>query len=250
VRVLIVDDEPAARSRLHTMLEELDVEVTGEAANGLEALDRVSTQRPDVLLLDISMPEVDGFDVVRHLPDPRPLVIFQTAFDEHALRAFEHEALDYVVKPVALDRLRQALERARVRLETTRAANLGGDVLARLTAALPSIGSVRKPRILVRDGSGRLLLPLREILRFTAEEGAVTAIARGARWPSDYTLTELEDRIGPGFTRVSRSELVNVDHITRFEPLSDGSAELTLTDRTVVRVSRRRAPQVRRALEA
>jgi YesN/AraC family two-component response regulator len=143
VRVLIVDDEPAARSRLHTMLEELDVEVTGEAANGLEALDRVSTQRPDVLLLDISMPEVDGFDVVRHLPDPRPLVIFQTAFDEHALRAFEHEALDYVVKPVALDRLRQALERARVRLETTRAANLGGDVLARLTAALPSIGSVR-----------------------------------------------------------------------------------------------------------
>lgn len=232
------------------MLEELDVEVTGEAANGLEALDRVSTQRPDVLLLDISMPEVDGFDVVRHLPDPRPLVIFQTAFDEHALRAFEHEALDYVVKPVALERLRQALDRARIRLETTRAANLGGDVLARLTAALPSVGSVRKPRILVRDGSGRLLLPLREILRFTAAEGTVTAIARGARWPSDYTLTELEDRIGHGFARVSRSELVNVDHITRLEPLSDGSAELTLSDRTVVRVSRRRAPQVRRALEA
>ena len=250
MRVLIVDDEPAARARLHTMLEELDVEVTGEAANGLEALDRVTAQRPDVLLLDIAMPEVDGFDVVRHLPDPRPLVIFQTAFDEHALKAFEHEALDYVVKPVALDRLRQALERARVRLETSRAASLGGDVLARLTAALPTVGAVRKPRILVRDGSGRLLLPLREILRFTADEGNVTALARGARWPTDYTLTELEVRIGPGFTRVSRSELVNVDHITRFEPFSDGSAELVLTDRTAVRVSRRRAPQVRRALEA
>ena len=86
MRVLIVDDEPAARARLHTMLEELDVEVTGEAANGLEALDRVTAQRPDVLLLDIAMPEVDGFDVVRHLPDPRPLVIFQTAFDEHCQR--------------------------------------------------------------------------------------------------------------------------------------------------------------------
>lgn len=250
MRVLIVDDEPAARARLHTMLEELDVEVTGEAANGLEALDRITSQRPDVLLLDIAMPEVDGFDVVRHLSDPRPLVIFQTAFDEHALRAFEHEALDYVVKPVALDRLRQALDRARVRLETTRAASLGGDVIARLTAALPSVGQVKKPRILVRDGSGRLLLPLREILRFTADEGSVSAIARGVRWPTDYTLTELEDRIGTGFARVSRSELVNVDHVTRFEPVSDGSAELTLSDRTVVRVSRRRAPQVRRALEA
>lgn len=250
MRVLIVDDEPAARARLHVMLEELDVEVTGEAANGLEALERVSAQRPDVLLLDIAMPEVDGFDVVRHLPEPRPLVIFQTAFDEHALKAFEHEALDYVVKPVALDRLRQALDRARARLETTRAATLGGDVLARLTAALPGMHGVRKPRILVRDGSGRLLLPLREILRFSADEGSVSALARGARWPTDYTLTELEERIGPGFARVSRSELVNTDHITRFEPFSDGSAELTLSDRTLVRVSRRRAPQVRRALEA
>lgn len=249
MRVLIVDDEPAARARLHTMLEELDVEVTGEAANGLEALDRVSAQRPDVLLLDIAMPEVDGFDVIRHLPEPRPLVIFQTAFDEHALRAFEHEALDYVVKPVALDRLRQALERARVRLATARAATLGDDVLARLTAALPGVTAVRRPRILVRDGTGRILLPLREILRFTAESGSVAAVARGARWPADYTLTELEERIGPGFARVSRSELVNVDHIARFEPLSDGSAELTLSDKTVVRVSRRRAPQVRRALE-
>ena len=155
-----------------------------------------------------------------------------------------------MVKPVTLDRLRQALDRARARLETARAATLGGDVLARLTAALPGVQGIRKPRILVRDGSGRLLLPLREILRFSADEGSVSALARGARWPTDYTLTELEDRIGPGFARVSRSELVNTDHITRFEPLSDGSAELTLSDRTLVRVSRRRAPQVRRALEA
>jgi len=155
-----------------------------------------------------------------------------------------------VVKPVALDRLRQALERARTRLDATRAASLGSDVLARLTAALPGIAAVRRPRILVRDGAGRLLLPLREILRFTAEDGAVAALARGTRLPTDYTLTELEERLGSGFVRVSRSELVNVDHITRFEPLSDGSAELTLSDRTVVRVSRRRAPQVRRVLEA
>ena len=116
MRVLIVDDEPAARQRLALLLADLDVEVVGEAANGIEALELVRERRPDLLLLDIAMPEVDGFDVVRHLPEPRPLVVFQTAYDEHALKAFDHEALDYVVKPVTRERLAQALDRARRRL--------------------------------------------------------------------------------------------------------------------------------------
>ncbi len=113
MRVLIVDDEPNARNRLQIMLEELDVEVVGEAANGMEALEMVESLRPDLLLLDIQMPEVDGFDVARHLPDGGPLVVFQTAHDEFALKAFDHEALDYLVKPVSLKRLAEALERAR-----------------------------------------------------------------------------------------------------------------------------------------
>lgn len=231
------------------MLEELDVEVAGEAANGLEALDQVGSLRPDVLLLDIAMPEVDGFDVVRHLGDPRPLVVFQTAYDEHALEAFNHAALDYVVKPVSLDRLRQALDRARSRLATERAASVGGDVLSRLQATLPGSTAVRRPRLLVRDGTGRVLLPFREILRFVADEGTVAAVARGTRWPTDYTLAELEDRTGGSFIRANRAELVNVDHVTRFEPESDGSAGLTLSDKSRVRVSRRRAVEVRRSLE-
>lgn len=249
MRVLIVDDEPAARRRLHTMLEELDVEVAGEAANGLEALESVGTLRPDVLLLDIAMPEVDGFDVVRHLAEPRPLVVFQTAYDEHALEAFNHAALDYVVKPVSLDRLRQALDRARDRLRADRAASIGSDVLAKVEAALPGGAKVRRPRLLVKDGGGRLLLPFREIVRFVADQGVVSAVARGGSWPTDYTLTELEERTGGGFVRANRAELVNVDHITRFEPETDGSAVLSLSDRTRVRVSRRRAVEVRRLLE-
>ena len=94
MRVLIVDDEAAARRRLLIMLDELDVEVVGEAANGVEALEMVAERQPDVLLLDIAMPEVDGFDVAQHLVDPKPLIVFQTAYDEFALRAFEHEAVD------------------------------------------------------------------------------------------------------------------------------------------------------------
>jgi DNA-binding LytR/AlgR family response regulator len=249
MRVLIVDDEPAARRRLHTMLEELDVEVAGEAANGLEALDLVAANRPDVLLLDIAMPEVDGFDVIRHLGEPKPLVIFQTAYDEHALKAFNHAALDYVVKPVALDRLRQALERARTRLEADRAATLNQEVLSRIQAALPASGKVRRPRLLVREGSGRVLMPFREILRFVADVGSVAAIARGRSWATDYTLAELEERTAGAFVRANRAELVNLDHVTRFEPESDGSAGLVLSDRTRVRVSRRRAADVRRLLE-
>jgi two-component system, LytTR family, response regulator len=249
VRVLIIDDEPAARRRLHTMLEELDIEVAGEAANGMEALDRVSALGPDVLLLDIAMPEVDGFDVMRHLPEPRPLVIFQTAYDEHALEAFNHAALDYVVKPVTLIRLRQALDRARARLETERAANVGNDVLARLQAAFPGANKVRRPRLLVRDGTGRVLLPFREIIRFVVDDGVVSAVGRGSTWATDYTLAELEERTAGGFVRANRAELVNLDHVTRFEPETDGSAVIMLSDKSRVHVSRRRAVDVRRLLE-
>ena len=109
MRVLIVDDESAARRRLAIMLSELDVEVVGEAKNGLEALQLVRERRPDVILLDITMPEVDGFDVAQHLPEPRPLIVFQTAFDEYALEAFDHEAIDYLVKPVMLPKLQRAI---------------------------------------------------------------------------------------------------------------------------------------------
>src|SRR5688572_9389174 len=103
MRILIVDDEAAARSRLASLIEEIDAEgteIVGEAPDGMRALELVRRARPDVLLLDITMPEVDGFDVARHLPEPRPLVIFQTAHHEFALQAFDHDALDYVVKPV------------------------------------------------------------------------------------------------------------------------------------------------------
>ena len=249
MRVLIVDDEPAARRRLNIMLEELDVEVVGEAANGVEALEQIGERRPDVLLLDIAMPEVDGFDVARHLAEPRPLVIFQTAYDEFALKAFEHEALDYVVKPVTLDRLRSALERARKWIGAVRRPVLTTELLDRIQTAVGG-AATRSPRILVRDGNSRLLVPYREIVKFAAAAGAVKAHTRAGAYPVDYTLTELEARTGGVFIRVNRAELVNVDHVARIEADGDGSATLVLSDASSVHVSRRRAADVRHSLES
>jgi DNA-binding LytR/AlgR family response regulator len=251
MRVLIVDDEPAARRRLASLIEELDaegVEIVGEAPNGVAALELAATKHPDVILLDISMPEVDGFDVARRLPQPRPLIVFQTAHQQYALEAFEHEALDYVVKPVKKERLAQALERARVRLAAGAPARPWDSAsLTRLGAALgyqPAKGA----RLLVRQGSAHRLVPMNDIVRLTAADGLVYAHTSAGTSSTDYTLAELESRTAGSFIRVSRAELVNVSHVQRIASGGDGSAMLSMTDGTSVRVSRRRAADVRRVL--
>jgi DNA-binding LytR/AlgR family response regulator len=247
MRVLIVDDEAAARRRMARLLEELGVEIAGEAADGMTALELARARHPDVLLLDIAMPEVDGFDVARHLSDPRPLIIFQTAYAEFALKAFEHDALDYVVKPVSRTRLAQALERARRRLDSTTAPDWTPGALAQLGAAMHH-QPVRPERLLVRHGTGHQLVPLHAIACFSAIEGLVYARTGERLAGTDYTLTELDDRMKGAFVRASRSDLVNLSHIAGITSNGDGSATLLLRDGTTVRVSRRRAADVRAVL--
>jgi DNA-binding LytR/AlgR family response regulator len=252
MRVLIVDDESPARVRLASLLEEIDadgIEIVGEASDGVSALDLIRRHHPDVVLLDIAMPEVDGFDVARHLPLPRPLIIFQTAYAEYALQAFDHDALDYVVKPVTRARLAQAVERARERL-AARSAAPGWDAgsLDRLGAAL-GYQRTRSPRVLVRAGAAHRLLPLSEVTHFSAGDGVVYVHTASGRPITDYTLAELEARTGADFVRASRADLVNVSCIERIKSNGDGSATLTLRDGTNIRVSRRRAGEAKRALE-
>ena len=246
MRVLIVDDEPAARRRLALMLEELDVEVAGEAANGLEALERAHADRPDVLLLDIAMPEVDGLDVARHLAGPPPLIVFQTAYDEYALQAFDHAAVDYLVKPVSLEKLERALGRARERLARNEAA-LPAALLDTLRTAVRA--PQRPPRLLVRDRAGHRLVPWSDIVRFTTEQGGVFADTVNGRFLTDYTIVELERRAGGAFTRANRGDLVNVEHVIRIAAHAEGTGELELTGGIRVAVSRRRLADVRKALE-
>ncbi len=248
MRVLVVDDETAARRRLSIMLSELDVELVGEAANGLEALQLVRERKPDVILLDITMPEIDGFDVAQHLAEPKPLIVFQTAFDEYALEAFEHEAIDYLVKPVTLTKLRRAMERARARWESARSQELSRDVLRQLRSSLkPASGA--PSRVLVRERGGYRLVPFDEIPLFRAEQGTVHALTNSGEYLTDYTLADLEQRLGAAFTRPNRSELVNVEWIERIASNGDGSATLTLRDGTSIHVTRRRAADFRRHLE-
>jgi DNA-binding LytR/AlgR family response regulator len=268
MRLLIVDDEPHARRRLASLIEEIDqemsshdrgsdtvrLEIVGEATDGMTALELVRSVAPDVVLLDVAMPEVDGLDVARHIPrdraDFRPLIIFQTAYHEYALQAFEEQALDFVVKPVRKDRLAQALERARVRLATLKQAGLlTSDGLERLGSALGH-QRIRPARLLVRHGAGHRLLPVRSVTRFGAADGLVHAHTASAEAPvTDYTLGELAARLGAGFVRTSRADLVNVSHVEKIVSNGDGSATLTLSTGEAVRVSRRRAADVRRMLE-
>jgi len=248
MRVLIVDDEIAARQRLAALLAELDVEVVGEASDGVSALERIRALAPDVVLLDIAMPEVDGFDVARHVQDPKPLIIFQTAYSEHALRAFEHEPVDYVVKPVGLTRLQQAIERARRRLAGGSRPQVTSEVLSKIEAAFGQPRPQRRTRVLVRAGAAHRVVLVREISRFIAEDGLVSAITASGQHLTDYTLNDLETRLAGLFVRANRAELIQIDRVDRVASNGDGSAAITLTDGTRVHVSRRRAADVRDAL--
>jgi two-component system LytT family response regulator len=248
--VLIVDDEPAARRRLRSMVEELGEDVVGEADSGDDALSLARELEPDVLLLDIVMPEVDGLDVARHLPEPRPLIIFQTAHSDYALEAFEHEAVDFVVKPVRAERLEKALERARRRMEQPPRPAISNELLEQIGSRIGPTSSATARRLLVLDGTGHRVLRVREILLFTTDGRYVWAHTAPARFATTYTLGELERRLGAGFVRTSRAELVAIEHVQRVESLPEGGLLLKLASGQVVRVSRRRAAEVRRLLEA
>jgi two-component system, LytTR family, response regulator len=251
MRVIIVDDEAAARQRLVRILAALDVTVAGVADNGLDALELAARERPDVILLDIEMPEVSGLDVARRLSHPRPLVIFQTAHDRYALEAFEREAIDYVLKPVTHERLADALARAARRLAERRPSPVVTARLAeRLAAAVPHAGTRPPRRLLVRYRAGHRLLPVAEIERFHAEDGLVYAVTAAASFAADDSLRLLERRLAGLYVRIGRADLVSIAHVDRLASNGDGSATITMKDGTTVRVSRRRAAGVKRALEA
>lgn len=231
LRVLIVDDEEAARVILKELLVgEPGIEVIGECANGFDAVKVAAETKPDVLLLDIEMPKLDGFEVLE-LVDPGIGVVFVTAYDSYALRAFEVHAVDYVLKPFRPERLREALERAGDRAGRKRA-----DPAELAAAARPS-GHVQ--RIVVRDGSRVHLIPIEKLDYAEAQDDYVVLKSEGKKYRKAQTLASLAVALDPArFVRVHRSYLVNLDRLQRIELYAKNSHAAILADGTRIPLSR------------
>ena len=277
LRVLVVDDEPRARARTRRLLDEVGgAIVVGEAGSVDEAERLARETAPEVVLLDIQMPGEDGFALLPRLAAgqaTRPAIVFVTAFDHYAVRAFEAQAVDYLLKPFRKDRLAEALARARRDLTrpeelTRRLAELlatvgmnavatGGAGAGAGAAEVPAGGPpAHEPpldRLTVRVGPRQLILRAEEVLWFGAEDKLVFAATAKHRHYVNFTLDELERRLDPArFARVHRSAIVNLDHAAALRPGFAGTWTLTLGDegRTEVPVARARARALRRRLGA
>jgi two-component system LytT family response regulator len=255
IRALIVDDEPLARRGIRQLIErEPDVTVVGEARDGREALRALRTLEPSLVFLDVQMPELDGFGVVRvHGVERMPPIIFVTAFDEFAVRAFDAHAIDYLVKPLRESRFAEAVERVRERVRSAEAVELSRRLSALLatTTGRPAVAEAAPPqaRIIVPTSSGDLVLDAAEIDRIEADDYYAAIYARGRRHLIRESLSSFEARLDPvRFVRVHRSAIVNLDRVREVRAESSGESVVVLRDGTRVPVSRRRREQVNEAL--
>ena len=215
MRVLIVDDEPLARRRLVQLLAAIPgVEIAGEAEGGREALELLGLLRPDVLLLDIEMPAIDGFAVLKALPqDHAPAIIFVTAFQDHAVKAFELRATDFVVKPVSGDRLASALDQARSDLEARRAGKRLAFLQERIAELESRALAASDPGLWVQIGSEKRRLTLTEIRWIEAERDYVRVHMSGHSHLVNAMLGDMEKAVGDAFLRVHRSAIVRKDKV-------------------------------------
>ena len=237
MKTLIVDDTRLARQELKTLLStHPDIELVGEADDLPSARDAVQRLQPDLLLLDIQLPSGTGFELLEQL-DPLPLVIFTTAYDQYAVRAFESNALDYLIKPVAPERLAAALDRARARKAPARdeernPAPLGAD-----------------DTVFLRDGERCWFVALRDISHLMVEGNYVRVWFQGQRAMLARSLNALEARLDPAlFFRANRNTLVNLRHIASIDPWVNDGYQLKLRDGNEIEVSRRQARELRERL--
>jgi two-component system LytT family response regulator len=253
VRAVIADDEPRARQFLqHLLSEHESVEVVGAAKGGAEALSMIERLGPDVAFLDIQMPDLSGLEVARHLRGAgAPIVVFVTAYDRHAIEAFELAALDYVLKPIKRERLTEAVRRVLQDVRLKRSPASGQEEAVRSVLENPALQQRLEPlrRLPVRHRREVKLLDLDQVGRIVSRDRLVLACAEGREYLVDYTLQELESRLPEGrFVRVHRAALVNLDAIESYGG-EDGVLVLRLKDGTRVEASERRAAEVRRKLK-
>ncbi len=246
MKVLVVDDEAPARQRLHQLLDDLDgYEYAGEAANGEQAIEFAAEHRPDIVLLDIRMPGIDGIETAQQLNtlDEPPAVVFTTAYDEYAVDAFEARAVGYVLKPVRRRRLEAALSHASRLASATLS-----DVAART-------GLSDKRQHVCAQSQGKLkLIPIQDVLYFQADQKYVAAFHDGGKSLIDDSLKSLEEEFGDRFVRIHRGTLVALARIESIVRNADGSTEAVLRgasqdgDKALI-ISRRHVAEVRRRLK-
>ena len=233
LRVLIVDDEELARFVVRELVEaHSEIEVVAECVNGFEAVKAVAEAKPDLLLLDIQMPRLDGFEVLE-LVGRDVGVIFVTAYDKYALRAFEVHAVDYLLKPFGPERLREALNRALVRLDTKQLMPV-----AELTAAARPVG-MHLERVAIRDGANVHVIPASKVDYVEAQDDYVCFRSEGKGFLKQQTLADVETALDPGqFVRIHRSYILNIDRLARLELYAKDSHAAILRDGTRLPVSR------------
>jgi len=232
MRVLIADDEAPARARLRQLLAaHPDVEIAGEAETGTQAMQLAAELKPDLMLLDIQMPGSTGIDVAACLAEPRPHIIFCTAFDQYAVDAFELQAVDYLLKPISRARLAKALDRVRAAPAATQPV---------------AIGPVR---FLVKSAAHYTVVGEARVLYFASEDGLTKLVAGDGQYWMDPTLNDLEQRLDPKrFFRISRAALVSLSAVAEVHPMPGGSGELRLKNGERLEVSRRRFRELLDAL--
>jgi two-component system LytT family response regulator len=238
VKALVVDDEAPARAKLIRLLgDDGRFELAGEAGDGIEAVSQIEQVRPDLLLLDIQMPGLTGFEVLRAVGATAcPKVVFSTAHDRYALEAFEAHAVDYLLKPYDADRFRIALDKACAQL---RAGSVDASILEALLARYPGAHGRHLERLVVKCDDGWIPIPLDRVRRLSAEGKHVRVFAVGGEHVIRDSLAELEARLDPArFVRVHRGDLVNLQAVVRFDSLFHGDALVELDDGTSVVVSR------------
>ena len=246
IRTLLVDDEPLAREGLRIRLADVaDVEVIGACGSGREAVEAIHELAPDLVFLDVQMPGLDGFDVLAEIGTGRmPYLIFVTAYEMYALRAFECDALDYLLKPLDPDRLMEALDRARRQLQQHTVRQLDDRIGALLAAMAPSgLGD----RFVVKMHNRVVLLPVEDV-DWVEAAGDYVKLYRGATsYPLRETMSRVATRLPARFVRIHRSTIVNLDRVSELRPLSHGEYTVHLHDGTRLKLSRSYRPHVQEA---
>lgn len=243
IRTIIVDDVDLARARVKMLLDNEEIEIVGEAANGLDAVKAIEDLKPDLIFLDVQMPEMDGFEVVETIGlENIPSVVFITAYDKFAVRAFEANAVDYLVKPFDKERLTKAIERVKKEIRRVEDDGAPDDFRKRLEILLREVRNESKylKRIPVKYSKGTILLPVEEIEWIgAAGHYAELHIKNGGTHLIRRQITQLEERLDPeNFVRVHRSHVVNIDCIKSLHPLFSGDYLIIMKDGTELNMSR------------